>query len=102
MVAEAFEGSFDIASISEILITLIPKVKAPSVISESQPISICNIFFKIITKVNTNRLKPITDKLVGGKQTSFVPARNITDKIMLYWLRKLSIRLELVVLVKDL
>lgn len=43
--------------INEIYICLIPKVKSPQKITEYRPISLCNVIYKIISKVQDNRLK---------------------------------------------
>ncbi|XP_031124326.1 uncharacterized protein LOC116027040 [Ipomoea triloba] len=70
--------------INDTLIALISKNNSPSNASQYRPISLCNVIYKIITKVMTNRIKPILRRLIGHEQSSFVPGRQITDNILIY------------------
>ena len=41
------------------------------------------MFYKIISKILVNRLKPIMDSIITPFQNAFIKGRNITDNILL-------------------
>ncbi|KAL8140213.1 LOW QUALITY PROTEIN: hypothetical protein V2J09_006234 [Rumex salicifolius] len=68
---------------NETIIHLIGKVDTPEVVSQFRPISLCNVLYKAITKILSNRLQPIMGKVVSPMQNSFIPGCMITDNIVL-------------------
>lgn len=64
-------------------ITLIPKVSFLDQVSHFRPISLCNVIYKVISKILVNRLKPIMDSLIIPFQNAFIKGRNISDNILI-------------------
>jgi hypothetical protein len=60
-------GNFDEA-INVTNITLIPKKKNPTRVTEFQPISLCNVIYKLIAKVLANRLKGMLGYIISPNQ----------------------------------
>ena len=69
--------------LNETYICLIPKISYPQKITNFHPISLCNIAYKIVSKVLTNRLKKILPKVINESQSAFVPERQITNDVMM-------------------
>ena len=63
--------------------TLIPKENKPSTPNKFRPIALCNVLYKIITKIIANRLKPLLPSLISVEQTGYVEGRKILDGIIL-------------------
>lgn len=63
--------------------TLIPKVQEANTIRQFKPICLLNVDYKIFTKVLTNRLVPIADKVIGRNQTGFIKGRNIFEGVII-------------------
>ena len=59
MVLNVLNSNESMAEINRTNITLIPKIKNPTKITEFRPISLCNVIYKIISKVLANRIKTI-------------------------------------------
>lgn len=84
LVIEFFNHGHLLEGLNDTNIVLIPKVQHPEKVTQLRPISLCNIAYKLVTKVMTNRLKGVMPKLICLNQSSFVPKRQITDNIVIY------------------
>jgi hypothetical protein len=76
---EFWEGTVNLQSINDSLITLIPKIPSPECANDFRPISLLNICLKLITKILANRLQLRILELVHDNQYGFLKTRNIQD-----------------------
>ncbi|CAN6691340.1 unnamed protein product [Malus baccata var. baccata] len=53
-------------------LVLIPKVKCPRNMTQYRPIALCNVIYKVIAKVLSNRLKTVMPKAISDNQSAFI------------------------------
>lgn len=53
-------------------VVLLPKCDNPKSMKDLWPISLCNVVYKIISKVLCNRLKRVLPQLVDESQSTFI------------------------------
>ncbi|KAA3474236.1 non-LTR retroelement reverse transcriptase-like, related [Gossypium australe] len=70
-------------SINSSFITLIPKVKNPTEISDFRPICLVSSLYKIVSKVLSRRLREIVDEVVSDTQCAFIKGRQIFDGVLI-------------------
>lgn len=80
---EVCEDHDKVKSMNGTLLVLIPKVDHPESIKDFRPISLCNVIYKILTKVLTFRIKNFLPDIISPNQCSFVPGRISSDNIII-------------------
>ncbi|XP_009105566.2 uncharacterized protein LOC103831423 [Brassica rapa] len=77
-----FDGSVA-SGLNDTNICLIPKTTKPSEMSQFWPISLCNVSYKIISKVLCQRLKKVLPDKISETQSAFVAGKQISENVMI-------------------
>lgn len=83
MVSSFFSSIFLLKDLNESFITLIPKNQSSQSFNEFRPIGLCNVAYKIISKVMVNRLQAFMKEWISLYQNAFVKGRLISDNIFM-------------------
>jgi hypothetical protein len=78
-----FETGMLLKEVNATILTLVPKKLNVTVIGDFRPIACCNVVYKCITKILSNRMLPIVDSMVSRIQSAFIPGRNIVENVLL-------------------
>lgn len=86
-VISAVQKFFDLGIVSRTanhtFLALIPKRIAANRVEQFRHIALCNVIYKIITKILAGRIKDHLDKIIHPSQSAFVPHRSILDNIII-------------------
>ncbi|MCH97455.1 CNGC5-like protein [Trifolium medium] len=82
-VKEWLERGYFPSSLNETNICLIPKCENPISMKDMRPISLCNVLYKMVSKLLANRLKDCLGKCVSEEQSAFVEGRSILDNALI-------------------
>lgn len=84
MVLNMLHGNYMVSSFNFTHIAFIPKKCNPLIVIGFRPNSLRNVIYKLLSKVITNRLKPLMDSIISISQSVFILGRIITTHELLH------------------
>ncbi|XP_011079174.1 uncharacterized protein LOC105162752 [Sesamum indicum] len=82
-VLDFFQNGRMLRQLNHTVIAPVSKSEHSSSVADYRPISCCNIIYKAITKIISDRVAPALEHLIDRCQSAFIGGRNITDNIFL-------------------
>jgi ribonuclease HI len=83
VVEESRTSGLVLPALNATFLSLIPKEERVTNPKHFRPIALCNVIYKIITKIIANRLKPILPFIISQEQSGYVEGRQIMDSVIL-------------------
>ena len=80
VVQESYQNKQMLKSLNATFLALIPKVDGANRLDQFRPIALCNVTYKIITKLIAERLKPFLATLIFEELGGFVG-----DRLLMEW-----------------
>lgn len=78
-----FKGSHVDRAVNHTFLTLIPKREGANKVEQFRPIALCNVIYKVVTKILVVHLKPHLGSIIHPSQSAFIPGRAIMDNIII-------------------
>ena len=69
--------------LNQTLISLIRKQLGPETVSQYKPISLCDIVYKIVSKILVQRIRPLLPRLISPMQAAFLKGRRGVDNVII-------------------
>lgn len=70
-------------AINHTFLALIPKWKSADKVDQFRPIALCNVAYKVVTKILATRLRTVLTQIIHPSQAAFVPNRSIIDNYII-------------------
>ena len=83
VVKESYFSKQMLRALNSTFLTLIPKREGANKLEFFRPIVLCNVVYKVITKLIANRLKKWLPIIISEEQGGFVAGRQILDGVVI-------------------
>lgn len=71
-VLKILNGEGMTSTLNSTFIALIPKKSNPEFAHDFKSISLCNVLYKLVSKVISNKLKPLMSSIISSNQSAFI------------------------------
>lgn len=78
-----FTTGFLPKGLNSTIVSLIPKKEEAKMMKDYRPISLCNVLYKVISKLIANRFKSIMPKCITWNQSAFIKERLLMENVLL-------------------
>jgi hypothetical protein len=78
-----YKGELPLFHLNFGIIILLPKKENVIRIQQYKPIRLLNVNFKVFTKVGTNRVTELAQKVIKPTQSDFIPGRHILERVVI-------------------
>lgn len=82
MTLDILNDGKDVSAINNTHISLIPTVKNPVFAKDFKLISLCNVIYKLVSKVIFNRLRASMPSIILDNKSAFIENKLITDNMI--------------------
>ena len=79
VVQDFFKKDTMLSEINNSLVVLIPEILNPTPVNHYRPIDLCNVIYKVISKIMVAKIRPLLDKIISPCQSTFVLGRWIGE-----------------------
>lgn len=82
-VQEFFRNGRLLKNLNSTSLALLPKTPEACKLKYFRPISLCNLVYKLISKILANMLKPLLQQCISPNQATFLEGRSLGENVML-------------------
>ena len=61
-----------LAQVNHTILSMVPKKVVPAMVDDYRPIALCNVLYRIISKLLSSRLKPLLPRIIGPNQSAYI------------------------------
>jgi hypothetical protein len=83
LIEDSHKSGQVLPSLNATFLTLIPKEECVTHPKKFRPISLCNVIYKILSKVIARHLKPLLPFIISLEKSGYVEGRKIVDNVIL-------------------